>query len=148
MSKLVVISCGSKKIWDKNPNAGPTPARDVYISGYVTILKSYPQRFGIEWVILSAKFGFIDPNFIIREPYNVTFKDADAIKDEQLRQQVEERRLDEYEEIIVLGGKEYANKVRMAFAGTNCLVRTPLEGLSIGKIMKKVKDAVTSGNEL
>lgn len=150
MSKLVVVSCGSKKIWHKNPSAGPTPAKNVYVSGYTNILKSYPQKFNNDWVILSAKYGFIDPDFIIPEPYNITFKDKSArtITVEQLRGQVKKKGLDKYEEIIVLGGKEYADKVRMAFSATNCSVRAPVEGLQIGKIMKKVNDAIMSAKGL
>lgn len=150
MSKLVIVSCGSKKIWDKNPYAGPTPAKDVYVSAYTNILKSYPQKFKNDWVILSAKYGFIEPDFIIPEPYNITFKDKSAktITIERLREQVKEKGLDKYEEIIVLGGKEYADKVRTVFSAKNCSVRAPVEGLQIGKIMKKVNAAVKSGKEL
>ncbi len=27
---LVIVPCGLSKIWDKNPNAGPMPAKDAY----------------------------------------------------------------------------------------------------------------------
>lgn len=31
---LCIVPCGTKKIWDENPNAGPTLAKDVYIGPF------------------------------------------------------------------------------------------------------------------
>ena len=150
MAKLVIVSCGSKKIWNDNPSAGPTAARDAYVSPYTNWLKSYPQKFKNDWFILSAKYGFIEPDFIIPEPYNLTFKDKSArtISVEELREQVRSKKLNRFDEIVVLGGKEYANRVRAAFAGTKCHVRAPVEGLPIGKIMKRVKESIIAAREL
>ena len=52
---LVVVSCGSQKIWDKYPSAGPTPARDVYTSSVFKASCRYAAHFAKRWVILSAK---------------------------------------------------------------------------------------------
>jgi len=30
ISVLVIVPCGKRKIWDKNPETGPCEARDVY----------------------------------------------------------------------------------------------------------------------
>ena len=49
------------------------------------------------WVILSAKYGFIDPDFLIPGPYNVTFKRraTGPIDAETLRTQVRAAGLDQ-----------------------------------------------------
>ncbi|HUG14566.1 MAG TPA: hypothetical protein VMM78_06045, partial [Thermomicrobiales bacterium] len=74
MSTLVVVPCGSAKVWDRYPNAGPTAAQDVYTGSPFVLNRHYAEQFGDSWVILSAKYGFVAPQFVIREPYNVTFK--------------------------------------------------------------------------
>ena len=71
---LVIIACGAKKIWDNNPDAGSTSAKDACTGAPFRVNRRYAETFGDRWVILSAKYGFIDPDFIIPENYNVTFK--------------------------------------------------------------------------
>ena len=71
---LVIVPCGLAKIWDKDPYAGPTPARDTYTGAPFRVNSEYAERFGDSWVILSAKYGFLNPDDIVEGPYNVTFK--------------------------------------------------------------------------
>lgn len=99
----------------------------------------------------SAKYGFIRPDFIINGSYNVTFKDRssrEVITIKDLRKQIEQMGLDKYKEIIVLGGKDYADKVKSAFSNKDIRIREPVKGLPIGKRIKKVKEAVDKGKEL
>ena len=42
---------------------------------FFTTNRAYAEKFGSRWVILSAKYGFIRPDFQIPGPYNVSFKD-------------------------------------------------------------------------
>ena len=78
MSTLVVVSCGKRKIWDYYPNAGPTKAKGAYRKGPFRLNREYAEVFGDKWVILSAKYGFINPDFVIPGNYSVTFKDPSA----------------------------------------------------------------------
>jgi len=126
---LCIIPCGNRKIWDKNPNAGPTRARDVYIGPFAKKCKEYAEKFyPSSWCILSAKYGFLFPDDIVPSPYNVTFNDkrTNPISVEELSKQVKEKGLDKYEEILVLGGKKYVSMVRKAFSKKKVYV--PLEG--------------------
>jgi len=50
-------------------------ARFVYTGTPFLINKRYAEHFGSDWVILSAKYGFIGPDFMIPEDYNITFND-------------------------------------------------------------------------
>jgi hypothetical protein len=104
---LVIVPCGKAKIWDKTPNAGSTQAQEVYVGAPFKVNRAYAERFGDEWVILSAKYGFLRPTEHIDRPYNVTFKQPSTgpIGVTALRQQITTRALDQFENLIGLGGK-------------------------------------------
>ena len=76
-SLLVVVPCGQGKIWDRHPGVGPTAAQGAYTGAPFRVNRAYAERFASRWVILSAKYGFIDPDFLIPESYNLTFKKKD-----------------------------------------------------------------------
>lgn len=67
-------------------------------------------------MILSAKYGFLDPTDVISGPYETTFKrrSMNPIGMEALRQQVQQMGLDRYGEVIGLGGKEYRAAIEAA----------------------------------
>jgi len=111
--------------------------------------KRYAERFADRWVVLSAKYGFVDPGFLIPKNYDVSFtlKSSGSISIEELETQVEERGLRKFDRVVVLGGKEYANRVVSAF-GLGVTVENPLGGLGIGKMQKKLRDAIDSGRPL
>jgi len=141
---LCIIPCGNRKIWDKNPNAGPTRARDVYIGPFAKKCKEYAEKFyPSSWCILSAKYGFLFPDDIVPGPYNVTFNDkrTNPISVEELSKQVKEKGLDKYEEILVLGGKKYVSMVRKVFSKKK--VYALLEGYKgIGYMMNRINKAI------
>lgn len=70
---LVIVPCGRSKIWDRHPALGPVPARDAYTGTPFRVNRPDAERFEDSWVILSAKYGFISPDFVIPSPYEVTF---------------------------------------------------------------------------
>lgn len=144
---LVIVPCGHSKIWNRYPNAGPTPARDVYTGAPFKVNRDYAERFGEKWIILSAKYGFISPDFVIPGPYNVTFKEPSTspIPFSALVEQVREQELERFQEVIGLGGKEYCAAVQRAFSSTNAKPRFPFAGLPIGLMMKATKRATELG---
>jgi hypothetical protein len=150
MSVLVIVSCGKSKIWDKFPNAGQTKAKNAYISGYFKWNRRYAEKFSDRWMILSAKYGFIEPDFIIPENYNVSFlhPSTNPISIAELRKQIKEKGLDRFDKIVVLGGSKYVDIVRKAFQGYDVEVVAPTLGLPLGKAMSLVKNAVLSSNSL
>ncbi len=144
---LVVVPCGRSKIWNKHPLAGPTPAADAYTGTPFKINRQYAERFGDAWVVLSAKYGFIDPGFVIPETYEVTFKKQSTkpIETSALRRQVQTLRLSDYGTVIGLGGIEYREAVKAAFAPFNIDVTFPFVGMPIGVMMRATKHAIDSG---
>jgi hypothetical protein len=136
---LIVISCTKSKIWDKDPSQ-PTyvSAIDAYRGTSVTWLRNkVPEGRGFHCVILSAKYGFIEPEHPIAY-YNVTFfkPNTGPISDISLKNQVccqrrrfgtQKRRLCDFKYIFVKTGNRdkgineasYLNKVKTAFADTD-----------------------------
>ena len=73
MKNLGIVQCGGKKIWKEKPFLDKIPAKDAYTSPYFQKNRLYAEKTCDQWVILSAKYGFLFPNDKI-EDYNVTFK--------------------------------------------------------------------------
>lgn len=141
---LVIVPCGRSKIWSKRPGAGPTPAANAYTGAPFTVNREYAEASGGEWVILSAKYGFLHPTDVIPGPYEVTFKSPSTgpISIDALREQVRQMGLDRYAEVVGLGGKEYRTAVEGAFRGASVTLRFPFSGLPIGKAMGATKRAI------
>lgn len=147
MKTLCIVPCGSRKIWDKNLNAGPTKARQVYIGPFAKKCKEYAEAFyPSSWCILSAKYGFLFPDDIVPGPYNVSFNDKKTkpITMKELHVQVTGKRLDEYDKIMVLGGKNYVEMVAEVFSTKKIL--TPLSDCKgIGYMLGRLNDAIKRG---
>ena len=137
---LVVVPCGSSKIWSKFPKSKATRADEVYIGPPFKVNRAFAQKFADKWVILSAKYGFISPSFVIPENYDVSFN-APATKPislGELKVQAKGKGLENYDVVIALGGKNYTEIVKEVFMGCAKVI-TLAEGLPIGKAMKLVK---------
>lgn len=147
-SRLVVVPCGSAKVWDKRPGIGPVAARDAYTGAPFILNREYAERFGTAWVILSAKYGFVRPSDEIPGPYNVTFKrrSTGPVATATLRAQVEQMALGDFEEVIGLGGKEYRAALTDAFNGLGVALRFPFAGLPIGKMLQATRRAIDDGS--
>ncbi len=143
MNTLCIVQCGGQKIWKKYPNIGHVKTKEAYTSLYFKKNRDYAERFGDDWMILSAKYGFLSPDDKIGD-YNVTFKlkRSGPISYLELKNQVRNRGLDNYSTILVLGGKEYLDAVKAAFAGTSCIIQSPFEGLPIGQRMRAIDHAL------
>lgn len=144
---LVIVPCGRGKIWDKEPQRGPTPARHAYTGAPFTVNRQYAERFGSAWCILSAKYGLIAPDSAIPANYNTTFNDAttNPVTVAHLQQQLLAQQLDQFDVIVGLGGKEYRAMVQRAFASTRAELVFPFAGLPIGKAMQATKHAIAEG---
>lgn len=120
------------------------------MSGYFQNNRAYAERFGKRWLILSAKYGFLDPETKIRN-YDVSFLDprTHPIGIGKLRMQVKRKRLARYRDVVVLGGSTYAAIVHKAFEGATVRVREPFRGFrGIGFIQQAVKKATLRGRML
>ena len=143
---LVVVPCGRSKVWDRDPQRGPVVAGDAYSGIPFKLNREYAERFGDAWIILSAKYGFVAPDFVIPEPYEVTFKRqaTNPVSAVRLRDQVQDFTLDRFPVVIGLGGKEYRGAIEAGFAGIQVRLVFPFAGLAIGRAMQATKRAIVS----
>jgi hypothetical protein len=142
---LVIVPCGRQKIWATRPGAGPVAARDAYTGPPFRLNRQYAERFGDCWVILSAKYGFIDPLFLVPGPYEVTFKSlaTQPISPAVLREQA--RALAHASTIIGLGGQDYRAALQDAFSETGVTLVFPFAGLALGYSLQATKRAIDMG---
>ncbi|MEQ1829777.1 MAG: DUF6884 domain-containing protein [Pirellula sp.] len=122
---------------------GPTLAKDAYKGSPFKFNRQYAESFGNKWIILSAKYGFILPDFEIPGPYEVTFKrkSSDPVSRELLRKQVKDQGLVLFPMVIGLGGKEYRLAIEDALQSLSVAINFPFAGLPIGKAMQATKIA-------
>jgi len=149
---LVIIPCGAGKVWDNAPNYGPCLAKDAYTGSPFKVNRKYAEKFAEKWVILSAKYGYIDTDFIIPGDYNVTFKDlrTQPVDVGVLKEQVSSMGLDQFSQIIGLGGIEYRNRIKASYSTCNIRIQFPFadRGLGIGRQMSLIKKTTESGDLL
>ena len=130
MKTLCIASCGKSKIWDKLPQAGPTPAKNVYVGPFSGACGRYAEKFHSgSWCILSAKYGFVFPDEPIPESYNVSFNNrrSNPISAAELCKQAQEKGLLEYDRIVVMGGANYRKMMALVFKGKQLVF--PLQGM-------------------
>jgi hypothetical protein len=146
--RLVIVGCGKKKIWDRYPDAGPTPAKDAYVGPYFKLNRRYAEHLGYDWLVLSAKYGFIRPDFVIPDNYNVTFKDQSThpVSTDELRRQLFQLQLGRYDLVTILGGQDYIGRVEEAFARMDARFETPFAGPGMGEQMAMIK-AILIGDD-
>jgi hypothetical protein len=147
---LCITPCGAAKIWDKHPELGGIKAIDAYISPFGKACRAYADTFYDNWVILSAKHGFLFPTDIVPGNYDVAFNSnsPDIISIEELKRQMIEKELDQYDEIIVVAGKKHIKVVQKVF-GEDREYRFPLQGCrGIGYMLQKLNVAVKKGEKI
>jgi hypothetical protein len=144
MSTLVVVPCGKGKIWDKQPQHGAASAIEAYTGAMCRLNRQYAERFGDAWIMLSPKYGFIAPDFVIPAAYDISFRlpATNPIGVEELQRQVRALGLESYTDVTALGGSGYRGAITVAFAGTGAKLHAPFAGLPIGKMMQATKAAV------
>ncbi|MEC2061829.1 DUF6884 domain-containing protein [Bacillus stercoris] len=149
MKRLCIIPCGKKKIWDVQPDAGPVRAADAYLSPFHQACERYAKAFFDEWVILSAKHGFLRPDDIVSKNYDVTFGTGhpEIMTAEELGRQFYEKGFSDIEELVMLGGKKYRN-VLNAVIGEHQHISWPLSSYKgIGYMLQALNRAVEEKHE-
>ncbi|OUZ10470.1 DUF6884 domain-containing protein [Bacillus pumilus] len=150
MKRVCIIPCGAKKIWDVQPEAGSQPANLVYLSPLHQRTKSYAQTFFSDWLIISAKHGFLKANDIIHENYDVAFgtPHADQMTREALREQFHEKHLTAYDELVILGGKKYRKVIDPLLLPHQTAIYPLAPYMGIGYMLQALKQAVETKVEL
>ena len=142
-NNFIIISCAKQKIWDKAPSAGPTPAKDAYVSTYFRKCRALAEKYGAGWAIFSAKYGIISPDFTIHENYDVSFKTGSpSLAETKLEQQLVDMEIEKYEAVISLCGQSYYKKLESVCRRLNLPAQNPLAHRRIGERMRLLKNAL------
>lgn len=150
MRQLSIIPCGKKKIWNKKSERGATKAKHAYIGTFHTLCRNYTLQFIDQWVVLSAKHGFLLPEDMVDENYDVTFNQDsnEIITIEKLQEQVREKKLDQFDELIILTGKKYKKVIEGSF-NDDMPRKFPFEAYSgMGYMQQALKQAVENNNPI
>jgi hypothetical protein len=113
------------------------PAKDLYDSRLFRRRRSYAERRGRRWFILSALYGLVDPDAII-EPYDLALKEVSARErsswGERVVGQLEER-VGSLKGLVfeVHAGAEYVRAIEVLLSRKGALTSLPLVGLRIGE---------------
>jgi len=149
--RLVIVTCGKKKIWDNNRMAGSVPAREAFVSDYFKNNRQYAEIISYEWLIYSTKFGFISPDKTIDENYEVEPGSPDEVDVETLQRQIGDMNLERFDQVEVLCGHGIALRIKEAFRKEglkNVNITEPLIGLDFERRMEKVDRAIEKGISL
>jgi hypothetical protein len=141
---LIIIPCGKKKIWSKNKLCGSVKAEEAYVSNYFKLCKLYAKRFADKWVILSGKYGIIEPGFIIDNDYDIKLKPTEEFKI-KVKDQLKPFILDGFTNIVSLCSDYYSDFLKDIIKQFGLKLNTPLRGLKIGIRQKKLK--ISLGND-
>ncbi|USI91689.1 DUF6884 domain-containing protein [Rhodococcus pyridinivorans] len=131
VADLVLVTCVKSKL------EVPAAAKDLYISPLFTRQRAYAEIAGVPWFILSAEYGLVAPDEWLA-PYERYLPDTPAAYRAAWGQWVVER-LDLlagplHGKVVELhAGSAYVNAVSAHLVAKGALVRTPLDGLSMGQ---------------
>ncbi|GAB4072216.1 hypothetical protein GCM10028778_01830 [Barrientosiimonas marina] len=144
MKELSIIPCGRKKIWDNHPEMGAVPAKNAYTGTLHKRTRQYAEMFTDQWVILSAKHGFLFADDIVDGPYDVTFnQNSDEIVSyAQLICQADEKQLKQFDRLVVLTGQKYKPVINGTFPDGMPRVFPLANYGGIGYILQALKRAV------
>lgn len=136
-STVLIVACTKKKIWQTDHNAPPyVPARYAYRGDDFMAFTRWLEEIraesrGFRWLILSAKYGYIEPWHPIND-YDVTFADPQTgpISDDALYSQVmfqtrwhDRKPLRDFRNVLYSGSTTYGEKIRKSFRDLPAEVR-------------------------
>ncbi|GAA0488017.1 hypothetical protein GCM10008986_11980 [Salinibacillus aidingensis] len=146
LNELYVIPSGKPKIWDHKPELGSVKACEAYTGTFHRLLQQYVEMINVHWVIISPKYGILNPDEFVPETYNLSFsmkKNPDVISVERMSQQLSEKGLSDAKRVVMLGGKKFKPIMEQLFPQAS--LHYPLHGSKgIGAMQKSLKDAINN----
>ena len=143
MAKISLVACVKTK------HKGPAPARDLYSSPLFEKCRGFAERYCERWYILSAKHHLLHPEHVIRR-YENTLNNMPAREREVWARRVYELLQGEIrpdDEIILLAGKRYREKLEPLLNRGGYKVEVPMRGLSIGRQLRWLNRQIANRDE-
>ncbi len=132
MGAIYLLSC----VGQKRPSAAP--ARDLYISSWFQKARSYADRTGLPWFVLSAKYGLVHPDKVLA-PYELTLNTMPVADRRRWARRVLaqlEPRLEGVSSVAFLAGLRYREFLAPALQRHGVDVSVPMERSRIGEQLK------------
>lgn len=143
MTTVALVGCSSKKL-DRVARA-----QDMYLSDLFAKSRAYAERFADVWLVLSAKYGVVEPTQWI-EPYDVRLGVSGGppihqwsenvisqLRALEVRHEVQDMRL------LILAGEAYRTPfIETAIHRVPWPVEVPMRGLGIGEQLRFLKQAL------
>ena len=126
---LYLVSCVSRK------RSTRAKARDLYTSPLFVKSRTYVERKGQPWFILSPQYGLVHPETVI-SPYERTLNAMPAGERHAWARRVLaqlEPHLADARFIVFLAGQRYREHLEPDLRARGLTVKVPMEGLPIGK---------------
>jgi len=133
--RIALVSCAKRK-----RDIG-SPARDLYVSPLFRAQRRYAERVADQWYILSAKHGLLKPTQVIY-PYDITLNQMTPDERRAWAKRVSRQLIKivpRGARVIILAGRRYRDAVEPFLRACGTSVSVPLEGLAIGKQLRKLK---------
>jgi len=158
---MVIIPCGKSKTFTnftrfnklqkgmkdrKEDGTALVRAMAAYTSRLFGLNLLFALKYGDTFRILSAKYGFLQGHDFI-EDYDATFNSPGpgVISDEELRRQASQIEWAGYHKIIILGGKQYRDKLAAILPQrARERVCRPLAGLDLPQMHKALTEALSN----
>ena len=140
---LGIIPCSKEKIWDLEPHRGAVHAKEAYRSAFHRYARCYALEHCEQYIIFSAKYGLMEPEFSIEGPYDITFSRPDdpVISMETLKKQA--FLYQHFSSVLVLCPWAYAEKLSQAFEDVPTRLIFPLKGVGgFGSMHRFLKEGV------
>ena len=120
---IAIIPCSKEKIWDVEPEKGAVPASKAYRSAFHRYAAAYARKNCNHTLIFSAKYGLMEPDFLIEGTYDITFsrKEDTCISVTALQEQA--INYAHATSITVLCPQSYAIRLEKAF---DCVFKHPV----------------------
>ena len=129
MQTVYLVSCVSKK------RRGNCAAKDLYTSDWFRKARSYVEKRGGPWYILSAKYGLLDPDREVG-PYEVTLNTMPISERRDWARRVLgalATRIGPEDRVVILAGARYREFLTESLKSMCAEVVVPMEGLRIGE---------------
>lgn len=126
---IALVSCVATK------RAGKCAARDLYVSVWFKKVRHHVESAGLDWYILSAKYGLLHPDQLI-EPYELTLNNMNV----RGRQNWARRALEQIygqlpgrERFVLFAGLRYREFLQPLLEAQGAEVGVPMAGLTQGR---------------
>ena len=140
---VLLVGCGASKVWRKKPALGRVPAKDAYTSSLFRLCRAYAEKYYPgRWVIISAKYGLLDPSTLIANYDAIVNESMYAATIRRVRVQWRTR-FAKVRAAVTFAGANY-NQILLQALSSTVTIKTPLQHCGLFQRLAWLKRAVSA----